>query len=214
MSTFTEKSYGANPNGLTLAWPAVTRQSSSQSIDLLTPIEDAQSNNSLTPASSNTNEKVNPKVSPFSPFYNPSPSRRSLEAQRIESRQSIIAMPPPYDADVEAGVALPPIAASSSKTGLMKHKNQVSVSCTMWPDQQAMKLKKKEMRKAKAKYMLCGWMAGYNRATRIWIKILIAVVVIGAAVGVGVGISRATGGGVWKNQQNSNSPIAHRSDAR
>lgn len=55
--------------------------------------------------------------------------------------------------------------------------------------------------------MLCGCMAGMDKKKALWIKVLIAFVVVGAAIGVGVGISRAVGGGVWKNKNTSNAPI-------
>ena len=69
---------------------------------------------------------------------------------------------------------------------------------------------KKAMRKQKGKHLMCcGWMAGLDRKTKIWVKVLIALLVVGAAVGVGVGISRAVGGGVWK-KGNDNTPISSR----
>jgi len=70
-----------------------------------------------------------------------------------------------------------------------------------------MKRKKKMMRKERGRQALCGWMAGMPKKTQIWIKIGIALLVIGAAIGIGVGVSRAVGGGIWKNKNDSNSPI-------
>ena len=92
--------------------------------------------------------------------------------------------------------------------GLLKSKTG-NVECQVWPGQRAMKMKKKAMRREKAKYMMCGCMAGLDKRTKIWVKVLIALVVVGLAVGVGVGVSRAVGGGVWKNSTNANSPISN-----
>jgi hypothetical protein len=74
-----------------------------------------------------------------------------------------------------------------------------------------MERKKKAMRIQRGKGAFCGCMAGLDKKTKIWVKILILLLVVGIVVGVGVGVSRAVGGGVWKNQQSSNSPISSRS---
>jgi len=71
-------------------------------------------------------------------------------------------------------------------------------------------MKKKAMRREKSKHMVCGCMAGLDKRTKTWIKVLIALIVVGTAVGVGVGVSKAVGGGVWKSQNNVNAPISSR----
>lgn len=81
------------------------------------------------------------------------------------------------------------------------------MDCTVWPGQKEMKKKREEMRRQRAKIGLCGCMAGLNKKTKIWIKLLIAFIVVGTAIGVGLGISRAVGGGIWKSNSNSNAPI-------
>lgn len=96
----------------------------------------------------------------------------------------------------------------SGRSGLLHQtKSGKDVDRSVWPGQREMKLKKKAMRRAKGKYMLCGCMAKLDKKTRMWVKVLIALIVVGAAVGVGLGISRAVGGGVWKNKHSSNSAI-------
>ena len=108
-----------------------------------------------------------------------------------------------YDTDVEA------LTPHQSKNGIFKSKSG-NPECTVWPGQNAMKMKKKAMRRERSKNMICGCMAGLDKRTRIWIKVLIALLVIGTAVGVGVGVSRAVGGGVWKSSTNANAPISSR----
>jgi hypothetical protein len=212
MSTLNEKAEPTT-NVLTITRPTPTQRSPQTSG--LSPIEDIESTHSLTPT--NTHEKSDSpthSTSAFSPFYNPRSTRLSLEAQKTESKQNINVISTPYDTDLEAGPNLTPSRTHASN-GLLKNKTNNTGSTTngklldrsVWPGHREMKLKKKAMRRAKSKHMLCGCMAHLDKRTKIWVKVLIALLVVGAAVGVGVGISRAVGGGVWKNKSSSNSAI-------
>lgn len=205
MSTTDEKSTAApGTNVLTINRPAAAPQPSSQAMEVLSTIEDVDSTHSLSPTQTTRNEKsLERETSPFSPFYNPTPTRYSLEAQKSESKQNINVINTPYDTDVEA------LTLRQSNNGIFKSKSG-NPECTVWPGQKAMKMKKKAMRKQKAKNMVCGCMAGLDKKTKVWIKALIALVVVGLAVGVGVGVSRAVGGGVWTSNTNANSPISSR----
>lgn len=118
------------------------------------------------------------------------------------SKQNI----PLYDTDVEA--CLTPQQTTKSGALLSKSKTSATQECTVWPGQQQMKRKKKAMKHDRMSRGICGCMAGFDRKTRIWIKVLIALIVVALAVGVGVGISRAVGGGVWKNSQSTNTAIS------
>jgi len=196
-------------NGLTIIRPNAARQQSSQGVDVLSTIEDIDSTHSLTPTHTLHNEKISSEreTSPFSPFYNSNPTRRSLEAQKSESKQNINVINSTYDTDVEACLTPQKTeAGSSSKGALLKSKNRKD-DCPVWPGQQQMKKKKKMMRKERGKHNLCGWMAGMSKTTQMWIKIFIALLVIGAAIGIGIGVSKAVGGGIWKSQSNTNAPI-------
>jgi hypothetical protein len=207
MSNLDEKSAAATTNVLTITRTTPTRLASNQSIDVLTTIEDVDSTHSLTPTqtSSPREKSLDRETSPFSPFYNPNPTRYSLEAQKSESKQNInVIQPSTYDNDVEACLTL---QQTKSGMGLLKARSG-NVESQVWPGRKAMKMKKKAMRREKGKYMMCGCMAGLDKRTKIWVKILTALVVVGLAVGVGVGVSRAVGGGVWKNSTNANSPIS------
>lgn len=203
MSAIDEKSAAVPPaNVLTITRPANSRQPSNQSIEVLSTIEDVDSTHSLSPTRSHNEKSHERETSPFSPFYNPAPTRYSLEAQKSESKQNINVINAAYDTDVEA---LTP--HTTKNLGLFKSKSG-NPECTVWPGQDAMKKKKKAMRRERNKHTVCGCMAGLDKRTKIWIKVLIALLVIGTAVGVGVGVSKAVGGGVWKSSNNSNAPIA------
>jgi hypothetical protein len=208
MSAIDEKSESAPiTNVLTINRPANARQASNQSIEVLSTIEDVDSTHSLSPTQASHNEKsLERETSPFSPFYNPAPTRYSLEAQKSESKQNINVISAAYDTDVEA--CLTP-AQTRSNARIFKS-NSGNPECTVWPGQKAMKMKKKAMRKERNKHNLCACMAGLDKRTKIWIKVLIALIVVGTAVGVGVGVSKAVGGGVWKSQSNANAPISSR----
>jgi hypothetical protein len=206
MTTPSEKSAGTTLAGLTIPPPARAFQSSSQPIGLLTTIEDLESTHSLSPATTlSPDEKTRHGISPLSPFYDHAPTRLSLEAQKSESRRNINQIPTHYDNDLEAGLS-PPTSAGTLDKPVPKSKTG-NFHCSVWPDRQDLKMKKKAMRRDKGRYMLCGWMARLSKTQRIWVKIIFAAVVIGAAVGIAIGITKAVGGGVWKNSQNTNAPI-------
>ncbi|RAL68130.1 hypothetical protein DID88_008842 [Monilinia fructigena] len=185
-----EKSTLVNSNVLTINRPSPSRTQSNQSV--LSTIQDVDSTHSLSPSQTpHEKSSLAQETSPFSPFYNPNPTRYSLEAQKSSSKQNIAI----YDTDVEAYLT----PQQTTKSGLLsKAKTGATQECTVWPGQQQMKRKKKAMKHDRISAGICGCMAGFDRKTRIWIKVLIALVVVALAVGVGVGISRAVGGGVGR----------------
>jgi len=175
---------------------------------MLSTIDDVESSHSLTPTHTHHNEKMSSdrETSPFSPFYDPSPTRYSLEALKSESKQNINIINTSYDTDIEACLSHQKTGASG-QGGLLKNKNRQDVECSVWPGQKQMKRKKKMMRKERGKHNICGCMAGMPKKTQIWIKVLMALLVIGGAIGIGIGVSKAVGGGIWKNTSSPNSPI-------
>jgi len=201
MSDLNEK---AEPsvNVLTITRPSPSRQVSSKSPGTLSTIEDVESVHSLTPQHTHSQKEW---PNPFereitSPFYD-------LENQKTESKQNINFLSTPYDTDVEAGLTPEKSQASCSKVKLTMTCSGDDADRSMWPGEREMKIKKKAMRKAKSKHSVCGCLAGMNKKTRIWIKVLIALIVVGAAIGIGIGISKAVGGGIWQNGNTSNAPI-------
>ncbi|PQE12307.1 hypothetical protein CJF31_00000518 [Rutstroemia sp. NJR-2017a BVV2] len=190
-------------NILSITRPTPSRQPSSQSI--LSTIEDVSicSTHTLSPSATHTaDEKMSPSAS--SPFYNPSPTRYSLEAQKSSSKQHIAISS--YETDVEACLT-PQQTTNLSKNRTGVSSNTLSKECTVWPGQKQMKRKKKAMKFERGRQGVCGCMAGLDRKTKIWVKVLMAMVVIGLAVGVGVGISKAVGGGIWKSDKSTNTAL-------
>ncbi|KAM3075641.1 hypothetical protein ACMFMG_007775 [Clarireedia jacksonii] len=198
-------------NILTITRPTPSRQPSNQSV--LSTIEDVDSTHTLSPSPTRVNDEKSTmsrhddrENSPSSPFYNPTPTRYSVEVQKSSSKQHITA----YETDVEA--CLTP--QQTTKSGALLSQKRTGAStmmaqeCTVWPGQKQMKKKKKEMKFQRGRKGVCGCMAGLNRKTKIWVKIMMALVIIGLAVGVGVGISKAVGGGVWKNDKSTNTVLS------
>jgi hypothetical protein len=206
MTALDEKPRAMPVNVLTIPRPAKAYQHPNQCIDVLSTVEDLESTRSLSPATTigPDGSKYPGDVNPLSPFYNPSPTRLSLDAQKSESRRDVHLIPA-YDTDLEAA-STPPASAISCDKPVAKP-NANNFHCAVWPNQHAMRMKKKAMRRAKGRYMMCGWLAPLSKPTRITIKTLFALVLIGAAVGIAIGISKAVGGGVWRNSHNTNAPI-------
>lgn len=206
-----EKSAPASKNILTITRPVPTRQPSNQSMGILSTIEDVESTHSLTPTHTRHNEKsLDRETSPFSPFYNPTPTRYSLEAQKSESKQNInVIQSSPYDTDLEACLS-PQLTTKSGNMGLLKTRTG-NVECAVWPGQKALKQKKKAERRERGTFMMCGGcMAGLSNRARLFVKVAVVLLVIGTAIGVGLGVSKAVGGGIWKSSTNANSPISSR----
>lgn len=49
-----------------------------------------------------------------------------------------------------------------------------------------------------------------SKKQKFWVQALLAVLIVGAFTGLGLGISKAVGGGVFKNSQDSSAPISSR----
>lgn len=206
MTALDEKPRAMPVSVLTLPRPTKAYQHPNKCIDVLSTVDDLESTRSLSPATTvdpDAGGKYAGDVNPLSPFYNPSPTRLSLDAQKSESRRDVHLIPA-YDTDLEAG-STPPASAISSDKSIAKP--DTNFHCAVWPNQQAMRMKKKAMRRTNGRYMMCGWLAARSKPTRITIKTIFALVLIGAAVGIAIGISKAVGGGVWRNSQNTNAPI-------
>lgn len=222
MGLVDEKAAAASISVITIPHPArafKTSQRCSPSVVFLSTIDDAESTRSLSPATTLSPDGKT-DLNPFSPFYNHSSTRLSLEAQQSESRRHEVfpgaALITPTttmyeDTDLEAGSTPPTSACSLDKSPMRVRAaaaRDENFHCTVWPSRHAMQLKKKAMRREKARSMLCGWwMAGLSKPARIWAKVALAVLLVGAAVGIAIGISKAVGGGVWKSNQATDAPL-------
>ncbi|KAL3428278.1 hypothetical protein PVAG01_01787 [Phlyctema vagabunda] len=175
MSPMDEKS-SSEPtvNVLTIEQPAAT----------LSPTD----RTSALSASKDTDSTHSSEKNPLSPFYSHPTTRYSLDAHKTHSNQN---MSFSENNDVEACLTQEQTKGSMLKTFT------TTKECTVWPGQGAMRRKKKAMKAARQRTGLCGCMAGYSKRTRIFIKLVVALLVIGIAIGVGVGISKSVGGGIW-----------------
>lgn len=132
------------------------------------------------------NEYDPTSMHPFSPFYSYPTTRTSFEQQKSESKVNIAI----YQHDLESGsrVAQSVDAPRYPQQGTVwqASQSQKSLCCQKNKDHRVFRdLSKKQ---------------------RLLVKLLIAFCVIGAAVGLGIGIAKATGTGIWKNE-NSQSAI-------
>ena len=147
---------------------------------------DNTSSSSLTPTCEQgltpTEEYHHSSSHPFSAFYLHPTTRTSLEQNRSESKIHIRV----HEQDLEA-------ASSNFPSSEASRSNK---ECQVWPSKQQMDKKFRMMEKRNG----CSPLRRLNKKQQIWAKILIALVVVGAAVGIGIGISRAVGGGVWKDE--------------
>lgn len=180
--------------------PVQSRQPSTDNAKLLEPtiLADADSGHTLTPSTSRTRHEKDASYSrdpsPSSAFYLHPTTRYSLEQSRTESKNNLAV----YETDLEAGGRL----SNSNTNGLIN--TRTKQDCTVWPGQKTLKANHKLHRRKGA----CNPLRDLSKRNKIIAKVLIAMVLIGLAVGIGVGVSKAVGGGVWKDG-NSSSPINH-----
>lgn len=168
--------------------PAIGAPQPTPTTNLLSPglAADNASSICLTPTSEQistpTDEYHHSSSHPFSAFYLHPTTRTSLEQHRSESKIHVGV----HEQDLEAASSNFPSSEVSRS-----HKE-----CQVWPSKQQMDKKYRMMERRKG----CGPLRRLNKNQKLWAKILIALVVVGAAVGIGIGISRAVGGGVWKDE--------------
>ncbi|MCJ1306447.1 hypothetical protein MMC25_000089 [Agyrium rufum] len=158
-----------------------------------------------------SNEEYDPtSTHPFSAFYSHPTTRTSFEQLKSTSRTAIIS-----EKDLENGLYNPstndlsrehalPSTSSSVPSSMYKAptSNHNTKPCTVWPGPKQLMQRSREMQRAR----VCHPLRNLTQKQRLWAKILIALIIIGAAVAIGVGISKAVGGGVWKNN-NEQTPI-------
>jgi len=133
--------------------------------------------------------------SPSSPFYSHRQTRQSHDAQEADSKLKVF--PGIYETDLEAATT----NKSSVNVGMTPMTTRTNQDCPVWPGRSALQRQKKQAKKQRG----CNPMRNFSKRQKITIKVLIALVIVGAAVGIGLGISKAVGGGIWKDR----SPIEH-----
>lgn len=127
-------------------------------------------------------------VHPFSPFYSHPTTRTSFEQRASESKVNIAI----YQHDLESGSRI------AQSTDIPRGRKEAMI----WPG-------------TKQKKTLCcqdkncrNPLRNFSKRQAIVVKVLLALLILGATVGLGIGIAKATGTGIWKND-NSQSPIGH-----
>lgn len=150
--------------------------------------DDVESTSPVTPISS---RRPHDQSSPYSPFYDHSDAPATLSLQETNTpKKSHLTV---YESDIEA-------CLTETKSSMLSKKKTTN-QCTVWPGQKAlMDAKRVERRRGEC------WnpMRGLDKRTKLWLKVLIAALIVGIAVAVGLGISKAVGGGIWKQDNASN----------
>ncbi|KAH0542221.1 hypothetical protein FGG08_003343 [Glutinoglossum americanum] len=155
---------------------------------MLPTIDDVDSTKTLTPTTSHLEKGDSNDPCASSPFYCHPTTRYSFEVQKSEMKPIVSS----EEVDLECGIG---------KTSVECH-NTPRKDCSVWPGKHTLIARRRQAKKRD----MCNPMRGLTKKQKLCMKILIALLVVAAAVGIGVGISRAVGGGVWKNN-NETRPI-------
>lgn len=75
----------------------------------------------------------------------------------------------------------------------------------VWPCKRQMR----EKQLARKKGRRCDPLGRLSRKQKMVVQAIVVLLLIAAVTGLGVGISKAVGGGVFKNNNNSNAPIGN-----
>jgi len=162
----------------------------------------------LTPSPScspRTNEKHHPEdydptsSHPFSPFYSHPTTRTSLDIAQCSKTNLQL-----YEHDLETGSRL----TQASTHGLASTHNlhdTEKVNETVWPGTKQL-VKRRKARQANES-CCCGPWLRLSKKQRLWIQIVVALLLVGAVTGLGVGITKAVGGGVFRNYNTPEAPV-------
>jgi hypothetical protein len=175
-----------------VAQPQTLRRSTE---GMLPTIEDVDSTKTLTPTTSNLEKSDSNDPCASSPFYCHRTTRYSFEVQKSEVKPIVST----EEIDLECGIGRP---SGDGHNGPRK-------DCSVWPGKRTLLERRRQCKKRSR----CNPMRALTKRQKLCMKILIALLVVAAAVGIGVGISRAVGGGVWKNN-NEQRPIGDGSRKR
>ena len=166
------------------------------SIDSISPC----STNVAAETSFKTEEYDPTSSNPFSAFYSHPRTRTSFEQAKSESNLHL----PLYNHDIESGSRITHASVADGMPGPLSH---VHKDDKMWPcsrQKEATLLEKQQERTRCAPY------SRLSKKQKFWVQAVVALIVIGAFTGLGLGISKAVGGGVFKNSHNSSAPISSR----
>ena len=133
---------------------------------------------------------------PFSVFYSHPRTRTSFEQAKSESNLHL----PLYHHDLESGSRITHASVAEPVPELPRDDR-------VWPCSRS---KERTLLAKQQKKKGCSPFRRFSKKQKFWVQALIALLIIGAFTGLGLGISKAVGGGVFKNSNNSSAPISGR----
>ncbi|EPE32328.1 hypothetical protein GLAREA_07461 [Glarea lozoyensis ATCC 20868] len=183
MTTLEEK-IAPNANVLTITRPAASRQTSNQSFEVLSTIEDVDSQHSLTPTRTAHSEKsaIMTQSSPYT-----------------DSKQRIVDSTNAFP-DLEAGMTR---GTQNTGTGCRMLSKTAGGGADPWPCTTALKRQRKEQKRRRA---CCACWGGLGKKQKLGVKVGAGFLIVAIIILMCVFISKAVGGGVWSNHS-SNAPI-------
>jgi hypothetical protein len=184
MTTLEEK-VSSNANVLTINRPAASRQTSNQSFEVLSTIEDVDSQHSLTPTRTAHSEKsaIMTQSSPFT----------DSKSQMIDYTNG------PFP-DLESGITR---GTQHTGTGCNTLSKNAGGGADPWPCSKTLKRQRKEQKRRRA---CCACWGGLGKRQKLGVKVGAGVLIVAIIILMCVLISKAVGGGVWSNHS-SNAPI-------
>ena len=162
---------------------------------------------SISPCSTNTAidppkiEEHHPTSNnPFSAFYNHPRTRTSFEQMKSESNLHL----PLYAHDLESGSKITQVSVADTvqEPAVRSYRDS-----KVWP---CSRTKEKTLLEKQQKSRGCYPYNRLSRKQKFWFQAVLALLIIGAFTGLGLGITKAVGGGVFKNSNDSSAPISSR----
>ena len=139
-------------------------------------------------------------TNPFSAFYSHPRTRTSFEQAKSESNLHL----PLYHHDLESGSK---ITHASVADAAPDHPTHYHRDDKVWP---CSRQKEKTLLEKQQSKKGCSPFSRMSKKQKFWVQAIIAVIIVGAFTGLGLGISKAVGGGVFKNSHDSSAPISSR----
>ena len=165
------------------------------SFDSLSP-----SNTAVDPYPIKSEEYDPTSSNPFSAFYSHPRTRTSVDQAKSESNLHL----PLYNHDLEAGSR---ITHASVADAVPEPPSHVHRDDKVWP---CSRQKEKTLLEKQHERRGCSPFRRMSKKQKFWVQAVLAILIIGAFTGLGLGISKAVGGGVFKNSQDSSAPIPSR----
>ena len=166
------------------------------SLDSISPC----STNVPVEASSKSDEYDPTSTNPFSAFYAHPRTRTSFEQAKSESNLQL----PLYNHDLESGSRITHASVADAQPGPLSH---VHRDDKVWPCSRQKEITLLEKQQERTR---CSPYSRLSKKQKFWVQAVVGLFIIGAFTGLGLGISKAVGGGVFKNSHDSSAPISSR----